>query len=141
MNWKTRAYVGGVTVLALLWGAVVYFQAPGMGQSTMTDALMLCALAIVAEILCYLLPNAARGSIGFVPYFAAAIVVPAWPSVAAVILVKASAEMLSRITPIKAVLNVAAHAIMQLIVITVYLNLGGQSLRTVPDIRDLAHLT
>lgn len=141
MNWKTRAYVGCVTLLALLWGFAVYLQAPVMAQSTMTDALMLCALAIVAEILCYLLPNSARGSIGFVPYFAAAIVVPAWPSVAAVILVKASAEMLSRIAPIKALLNVAAHAIMQLIVITVYLNLGGQSLRTVADIRDLAHLT
>lgn len=141
MNWKTRAYVGCVTLLALLGGFAVYMHAPAMAQSTMTDALMLCALAIVAEILCYLLPNSARGSIGFVPYFAAAIVVPAWPSVAAVILVKASAEMLSRIAPIKALLNVAAHAIMQLIVITVYLNLGGLSLRTVPDIRDLAHLT
>ena len=106
-----------------------------------SDALVLCALAISAELLRFLLPRSASGSIGFVPYFAAAIVVPAWPSVAAVVLVKATAELIARKAPIKALLNVAAHAVMQLVVIAVYLNLGGVGLRTVGNVHDLSHLT
>ena len=141
MDWRTRAYVGAISLLAAAWGGLFYLHAPMVPQSMLTDALMLCALGITAEVLCYLLPRAATGSIGFVPYFAAAIVVPTWPSVAAVVLVKAASEIIARKAPIKATLNVAAHAVMQLIVITVYLNLGGVGLRTVADIHDLSHLT
>lgn len=141
MGWKTKGYVAGVALLATSWGLASYIHAPHVTESTLTDALMLCALAVTAEILCYLLPRSATGSFGFVPYFAAAIVVPSWPSVAAVILVKGSTEILARRPVIKAVLNTAAHAIMQLVVITVYLNLGGAALRSLGDVRELAHLT
>ena len=141
MGWKTRAYVGSITLIAIVWGGLNYLGAPAHTQSTLTDALMLCALGIAAEILCYLLPSSATGSFGFVPYFASAIVVPSWPSVASVVLVKGIAELVARKAPIKALLNVSAHAVMQLIVITVYLNLGGVPIRTVAAIRDLSHLT
>jgi putative nucleotidyltransferase with HDIG domain len=106
-----------------------------------TDALILCALAITAELLSFLLPRAATGSIGFIPYFAAAVVVPSWPSVACVIAVKTVGELWTRRTPIKAVLNVSSHALMELVAIAVYTGLGGVSLRLIPELRDLTHVT
>jgi HD-GYP domain-containing protein (c-di-GMP phosphodiesterase class II) len=141
MRWQTKAYVATVALIALFWGALNYMRGPMIAESTVMDALLLCALATTAELLCYLLPRSATGSFGFVPYFAMAIIVPAWPSVAGVVLVKATVEALSHKPVIKAVLNVSAHALMQLIVISVYLALGGIALRDIGNMRDFARLT
>jgi putative nucleotidyltransferase with HDIG domain len=107
----------------------------------LTDAFILGALAITAEFLAYVLPRSASGSIGFIPYFAAAVVVPGWPSVMSVILVKCARELWVRRAPIKAILNVSSHALMELVAVAVFLGLGGQSLRTVGDLFNLTHVT
>jgi putative nucleotidyltransferase with HDIG domain len=107
----------------------------------LTDASILCGLAVAAELLSFLLPRSATGSIGFIPYFAAAVVVPSWVSVVSVILVKASVELWIRRAPIKAVLNVSAHAVMELTAVTVFLALGGHSLRVFDNILDLTQIT
>jgi putative nucleotidyltransferase with HDIG domain len=107
----------------------------------LTDAFILGALAITAEFLAYVLPRSASGSIGFIPYFAAAVVVPGWPSVVSVILVKCARELWVRRAPIKAILNVSSHALMELVAVAVFLGLGGQSLRTVGDLFNLTHVT
>ena len=91
---------------------------------------------MTAEFLAFLLPQSAAGSIGFIPYFAAAIVVPSWPSVLSVILVKGAAEIWARRAPIKAVLNVSAHAIMELVAVSLYSSLGGVSLRQLTQLRE-----
>src|SRR3954462_5509291 len=124
-----RVYVAGVAATALIWTFVLYRSAPGATQTMRTDALILCGLAVAAELLSFLLPRSATGSIGFIPYFAAAVVVPSWVSVVSVILVKASVELWIRRAPIKALLNISAHAVMELTAVTVYLALGGHSLR------------
>jgi putative nucleotidyltransferase with HDIG domain len=79
--------------------------------------------------LSYLLPKAATGSISFIPYFAAAIIAPNWTSVLSVVAVKTLVEAWRRKAPIKAVLNVSAYALMQLVAITVYTGFGGVALR------------
>ena len=137
----THYYVAGVAALAAAWTCALFATSPATSRVMVTDALILCALAITAELLSFLLPRAATGSIGFIPYFAAAVVVPAWPSVACVIVVKAAGELWTRRAPIKAILNVSSHALMELVAITVYTSLGGVSLRTIPDLRDLTHVT
>ena len=141
MRLTTRAYVATVAIVAILWGVLNFLRAPIVADSTVSDVFLLGLLAITGEILCYLLPRSATGSVGFVPFFAAALVVPAWPSVVGVVLVKATAEVLAHKPPIKTILNVAAHALMQLIFITVYLALGGVSLRMLANPRDLANAT
>jgi len=78
---------------------------------------------------------------GFIPYFAAAIVVPSWQSVVCVILVKTVGEIWARRAPIKAVLNVSAHALMELIAVSTFLALGGVGLRSFDNLFDLAHVT
>jgi HD-GYP domain-containing protein (c-di-GMP phosphodiesterase class II) len=105
------------------------------------DALILCGLAIAAELMRFLMPVSATGSMGFIPYFAAAIVVPAWPSVVCVILVKAAVELWTRRAPIKALMNISAHALAELLVVSVYLALGGVALHSIGNIHDLTHVT
>lgn len=109
--------------------------------SMLTDASILCGLAIAAEFLSYLLPRAATGSIGFIPYLAAAIVVPGWPSVVSVILVKSASEIVKRRAPIKAALNISSHALCELVAITVFLGLGGHGLGSMVNRLDLTHVT
>src|SRR5678815_588662 len=109
MRGITRIYVAGVAATALVWTYVMYRSAPLAPQSMLTDALILCGLAVAAELLSFLLPRSATGSMGFIPYFAAAIVVPSWPSVVSVVLVKAAVELWTRRAPIKAILNVSSH--------------------------------
>src|SRR5215471_14734529 len=111
MNRRIWTYVGAVVFLTLLAGAVCYALRPQVSAQMLTDALLLCGLAVTAELLSVLLPRSASGSIGFIPYFASAIVVPAWPSVLAMLLVKTTAELWWRRSPLKATLNVAAHCL------------------------------
>src|SRR5262252_4284599 len=120
MQTRTRLFVAGVGAAAGLWTILLYASAPNVSSSMINDALILCALAIAAELLRFLMPVSATGAISFIPYLAAGIVVPRWPSVVCVILVKAAAELWTRRAPIKALLNISSHAIAELVVVTVY---------------------
>jgi putative nucleotidyltransferase with HDIG domain len=140
MRNKTRVYVACVGIAAAVWAVITYREAPGFRPGLLSDALLLCSLAITAEFLSYLLPKAATGSIAFIPYFAAAIVAPNWTSVLGVVLVKAGVEIWRRKPAIKAVLNVSAYALMQNVAITVYTGFGGVGLREL-DKLSLAQVT
>jgi putative nucleotidyltransferase with HDIG domain len=141
MTRATRIYVATIAVIAALWTFLMYRSSPGSSSVMLTDASILCGLAVAAELLSFLLPRSATGSIGFIPYFAAAVVVPSWVSVASVIVVKASVELWVRRAPIKALLNVSAHAVMELTAVTVFLALGGHSLRVFDNVLDLTSIT
>jgi putative nucleotidyltransferase with HDIG domain len=141
MRSKVQVYVAVVATVALAWGILIHRIVPPQGDSMFSDALLLCGLAITAEVFSYVLPRSAAGTIAFIPYFAAAIVVPGSASVLSVVAVKAAVELWMRRAPIKAVLNISAHALMQLVGVTVFLLLGGDGLRGIADIRDLTHVT
>lgn len=141
MRSRIQRYVWLAVAATAISTGLMYLSSPLVPIPVVTDALLLCALGITAELLGFLLPRAATGSIGFIPYFAAAIVVPKWPSVVAVILVKASVEIWSRRPVIKAALNISAHGLGEVVAVLVYLSLGGISLREIPNLLDLAHVT
>jgi putative nucleotidyltransferase with HDIG domain len=138
-----KHYVAAVALLAAVSGLLLYRSAPSVSQSMLYDALLLCCLAIIAEFLSFLMPKSAVGSFGFIPFFAAAIIVPGWPSVLSVVLIKTVAELFTRRQLIKKTLNVSAYAVMELTAVLVYVGLGGISLRAIPEqhLRDLAYVT
>jgi hypothetical protein len=141
MRSSTRLFVAGIAAIAGLGTLALFRHAPVVPQTLVSDALILCVLAIAAELFRFLLPVSATGAIAYIPYFAAAVVVPAWPSVICVVLVKGSVELWQRRAPIKAVLNISSHAIMELLAIGIYLVLGGVALGSVPDGHNLTHVT
>jgi HD-GYP domain-containing protein (c-di-GMP phosphodiesterase class II) len=128
MRTTVRVYVIVVAVASMAWLLNMSWGVAPVAPSTWSDAFVLCGLAITAEFLSYLLPRSAVGSIAHIPYLAAALVVPRWPTVVVLIGVKGLVEIWSRRAFIKVTLNVSAHALMELVAIFVYLGLGGRSL-------------
>jgi HD domain-containing protein len=141
MRGRINVYVAAVTIAAIAAMGALYVRGPHVPSSMVSDAMLLCGLAITAELLSVLLPRSATSSIGFIPYFASAIVVPAWPSVVAVFVVKVVVEVWSRRAPIKAALNVSAHVLGEFVAVAVYLALGGVSLRSIHHVIDLPQVT
>jgi putative nucleotidyltransferase with HDIG domain len=141
MRTRVRVYVTFVAFAALIATAIVFWQAPRNASSMLSDALILCALAIAGELLGFVLPQRAIGSIGFIPYFAAAILVPTWPSVLGVAVLRTALELTSSRENIKRVLNVASHTLMEAIAVLVFVGLGGKSLLQFENISSLTEAT
>lgn len=111
------------------WGATaLYMRAAPIAHEEILAIVLLSVLAVVAELLAFALPNSARGSIAFIPYVAAALVVPNWATVAGVAIVKAIVESVRRSKPGTALINVVLHALTVSSAIWVYTLLGGESL-------------
>src|SRR5438874_1543471 len=128
MNRKLGLYRTAIAIAALTSGLGLFFRAPVVTREDFFAILLLSILAIVAELLGYVLPNSARGSIAFIPYLACALVVPSWATVVGVAIVKAVVEAGRRTKIGATLLNVALHALTVSVAIWVYTLLGGRSL-------------
>jgi putative nucleotidyltransferase with HDIG domain len=92
-----------------------------------TAIVVLCAFALVGDLLLFLLPKGASGTIAFIPTLCAILIVPSWYTVAAMAIEKAIAESARRAEFEKAVFNVSQHALSVGAAVLVYLALGGRS--------------
>jgi putative nucleotidyltransferase with HDIG domain len=102
---------------------------------------MLCSFALVADILLFLLPKGAAGSIAFIPTLCAVIVVPSWYTVLGIVIQKAISELARKAEFEKAIFNIAQHGLSIGLAILVYLNLGGTSFLVQPgSIGDLTQV-
>src|SRR5262245_38297675 len=110
MEGGTRRFVLIVCCAALSAAAGEYLMAPQIPTYSAVRLTLLGALAVMAELLAFLLSRSATGSIAFIQYLAAVFVVPSWIALACVSGVRLFTEVRSR-TPIKAAFNVAQHVI------------------------------
>jgi putative nucleotidyltransferase with HDIG domain len=140
MSQATRLYVAFVCVAAVVAATGLYLHDPRVTPGAVAAVCLLSGLAVVAELLAYLLPRAARGSVAFIPYLAAVLIAPSWITVVAVVAVKAITERLVGIAAIKAAFNVAQHCLSLALAIVVYRTLGGVSFLEVES-RTLSSLT
>jgi hypothetical protein len=85
----------------------------------------MCALGVFAELLNYQLPRGAAGSISFIPYLSAALLVPSWATVAAAFIAHLAGELVKRKPPIKTVFNVSQITLSVSAAIIAYRGLGG----------------
>jgi HD-GYP domain-containing protein (c-di-GMP phosphodiesterase class II) len=129
MRKATVFYIVTVIAFAGLAFAVLYRVAPTLPEGSAVAVALLAVLAILAEVLSFLLPRAAaRGSIAIVPYLAMAILVPNWLAILAVVTVKAIMGAANRIVVHKAVFNVGQMAFSLSVAILTFRALGGVSL-------------
>jgi putative nucleotidyltransferase with HDIG domain len=140
MRIRTSEYVTLIVLAAAMAASSLALWGAPPPPDSLEAVVLLGALALVAEVLGYLLPRGARGSLAFIPYLAAALIVPTWQTVVAAILVKALVEAHVRNAFEKAVFNVAQYALNISVAIWVYMLVGGESLLTLPQ-RDLLYLT
>jgi putative nucleotidyltransferase with HDIG domain len=133
MRNRTHYFIGLVGLLAALSTCLLYRQSPGVTADQVVAIVILGALALAGDTLGYLLPRSATGSLAFVPFFAAAILVPLWPSVIMVASVRLVVETVSRREKTKASFNVVQNAFALSAAIWIYISLGGVPLLGLGD--------
>jgi putative nucleotidyltransferase with HDIG domain len=140
MRNSARIYVGLVCIAALVAAVALHSHQPRVADEAITAVAVLSALAVVAELLVFLLPWGARGTVAHIPYLASVLIAPSWITVVAVCAVKALTERVAGMAPIKAVFNTAQSCLALSLSIAVYVALGGISFLDVAD-QSLAPLT
>ncbi len=107
MRVRTRVYVAVIGMIAAIITAVVFLVAPASVTGSWTALAVLTALAVAADMLSFVLPQSASGSIAFIPYFAMAVINPAWTTIVVVATVRLLTEAAARRAPTKAIFNIS----------------------------------
>jgi putative nucleotidyltransferase with HDIG domain len=127
---KVRLYVALICALALGGGYILLGVAPGIPSEQVSTLATLACLALTAELLAFVLPRGARGSIAFIPYIATVLLVPSFAALVTVAVVKAIAEFAGKRERVRQIFNVAQLTLTICVTVLVYRGLGGISLLT-----------
>src|SRR5205085_11406637 len=96
MRKGTAPFIALVCIAAAVAAASVHALEPVVPASSFAPVLLLSSLAIMAELLTFLLARSAAGSIAFIPYLAAVFIVPNWLTLVAVSGVRVIVELRGR---------------------------------------------
>ena len=127
---NVRLYVATLCALALGGGYILHGVTPGIPIDHVSTLVTLACLALTAELLAFVLPRGARGSIAFIPYIATVLLVPSFSALVTVAVVKAIAEFAGKRERVRQIFNVAQLTLTICITILIYRSLGGVSLLT-----------
>lgn len=130
MNTRVRVYVSSVCALAVMCALGLYLSATAVSASELSAIAVLAVLAAIAELLAFGLPRSGQGSLAFIPYLAAVMVVPSWGTVAAAAIVKLLSELATRREWPKLAFNIAQLVISLTCAIAVYRLFGGVGILT-----------
>lgn len=125
---KTKSFIQLVCLLAIVASAALWYIAPPAADFSMGTIGTLAFLALIAELMTFLLPRGAAGSISFIPYMATLMLVPNFAALAAVGGANAIAEIAKRRGGLKVLFNSTQLLLSYAIAIGVYRALGGRSL-------------
>lgn len=117
------AVVGAAAAVTLLLRANHAILSPEQTAAIV----MLCSFALVGDLLLFLLPRGALGSIAFIPNLCAVLVAPSWYTVVGMLIQKSIAESARKADFQKAVFNIAQHGLSIGLAALVFLKLGGTS--------------
>lgn len=124
---RVNSFVRIVCALAALAAFVLWRLYPPTADGSVVTIATLAALALTAELMGFLLPRGASGSISFIPYMTAVLVVPNFAALAAIPAVRLVAEIAKKREPRKAIFNVAQLTLAYSLSIIIYNKLGGTS--------------
>ena len=112
-----------IAVLAAAVAVTLQLRTNGVaiGPEQTAAIVMLCSFALVGDLLTFLLPRGALGSIGFIPTLCAVLVAPSWYTVIAIASQKTIAEVARKADPQKILFNVATHGLCVGLAILAYL--------------------
>jgi putative nucleotidyltransferase with HDIG domain len=125
MNARAKVYAALVTLGAIVCSLVLYYIDPSVTADQVTAIAFLSTLALVAEGLALVMPQSVTGSIAFIPYLAAVVIVPSWLSLAGAISVRAIVEILSHRPAASRVFNICQQCVTCSIAILAFRLTGG----------------
>jgi putative nucleotidyltransferase with HDIG domain len=137
---KPKLFVQIVCALAVLATAIVARLAPATGTDTLGTVVTLGIVALTAEFMSFLLPRGAGGSISFIPFMTAVVLVPNTGALAAIVGARAIVEFARRKPAVKLFFNIGQVLLTYALAILTYRALGGRSLFELRDL-NLAQLT
>ena len=127
MHNKTTPLILGVIGAAISVALLLPSAARGT-HDELTAIVVLAVLALIAELLAFLLPQGITGSLASMPILAATLISPTWQTVAAIAVLKAVVETVRGSEFHKAVFNISQYSFSFGTGALVYVLLGGQSL-------------
>lgn len=125
---NTKLFVNGVAVASVLAMAALYFMRPGTDPESIRAAAFFALVGFVAHVLAYQLAHGATGSIAHLPFLSAIVVAPGFTSALAIAAAVFAGEVVVRRERLKALFNVAQHALACTLAALVYFAIGGRSL-------------
>jgi putative nucleotidyltransferase with HDIG domain len=131
---KPTRFVNFVGLMAVLAAAGLWTLAPPAADWNYGTVAVLALVAITAEVMTFLLPRGAMGSIAFIPYIATIMLVPNFAALVAIVGVRMIIEITRKSGALKFVFNTSQVMFTYAIAIELYRISGGRSLL------DLRHL-
>lgn len=125
---KVNRFVSLICLLAIAAAVLLWWQAPPATDWSIGTIAILAALAITAELLGFLLPRGASGSISFIPYMTSVLLVPNFAALGAIVGSRAVVEIVRARGPVKIAFNTAQLLLTYSVAIGTYVLLGGVSL-------------
>ncbi|MEO7456780.1 MAG: HD-GYP domain-containing protein [Gemmatimonadaceae bacterium] len=125
---KASTFIRVVCLLAIGAAVALWVYAPPNADWTIRTVITLAAFALTAELMAFLLPRGASGSIAFIPYMTAVLLVPNFAALAAIPAARLIGEGARRKDPKKTLFNIAQLTLAYSVAIIVYRWLGGKSL-------------
>lgn len=105
MNRRVWALILAVGAAAIVAEGLLAAADPHLRASDTTSILFLVALGLAADLLAYKLPRQADASVAFIPFVAAALIVPTWTTAVAVAGTKLLSEAIRKKSPVKVCFN------------------------------------
>lgn len=125
---KANTFIKLVCLLAALSAVALWQFAPPNQDWTIRTVLTLAAFALTAELMAFLLPRGASGSIAFIPYLTAVLLVPNFAALLAIPVARVLSEVTRKTDPKKTIFNLAQLTCAYSVAILAYRYLGGISL-------------
>lgn len=124
---RVAAFVSAVVLAAIVaTGALLVFD-PGISPSDLKTVVCFASLSVFAHLLHYQLARGAKGSIAFIPFLTTIVLVPSWLAVVAIACAATLVELVVRRPPVKALFNVAQHALGSALAVWTFSYTGGDS--------------
>lgn len=132
---RATKFVRLISFLAIAAAVLLWRLFPPASDWSLGTVATLAALALTAELLGFLLPRGASGSISFIPYMTTVLLVPNFAALLAIPCARLIAEIGKKKDPKKALFNVAQLTLAYSLSICVYNWLGGKSLFDLSGLR------
>jgi HD-GYP domain-containing protein (c-di-GMP phosphodiesterase class II) len=126
MKSRTTPFV--LAIIGSAIGVALLLPSSSGTSNEFTAVVILSALALIAELLAFLLPKGALASISSMPALAAVLISPSWQTVVAIACVKAFSESVRRAEFEKVLFNVAQYGLATGLAALMYSTVGGKSL-------------
>jgi signal transduction histidine kinase len=138
MSNRTVLYIVAVSICAVLLNGALFLVAPVVRVEEVQAVFWMAIIGLFVHALTFRLPRSGTESIAFIPFLAAALIVPTWIAAMTAVISILLAAIAKRSSPIKAFFNVMQTSFAIALATLLYRAVGGISLLSSPSIQLLS---